>query len=42
MTAADEVIHQPVRLRMMAALTALPEQDEGLDFARLRLGLDRP
>jgi DNA-binding MarR family transcriptional regulator len=35
-TASDEVIHQPVRLRVMAALTALPEADEGLDFTRLK------
>ena len=32
----DAVIHQPVRLRIMAALTALPEDDEGLEFARLK------
>ena len=34
MEAPDEVIHQPVRLRVMAALTALDPADEGLDFAR--------
>jgi|SRR5580658_6087069 DNA-binding MarR family transcriptional regulator len=32
----DDVIHQPVRLRIMAALTALSPDDEGLDFARLK------
>ncbi len=36
MNAADETIHQPVRLRIMAALTALPASDEGLDFTRLK------
>jgi DNA-binding MarR family transcriptional regulator len=36
MTAHDETIHQPVRLRIMAALTALRDCDEGLDFARLK------
>lgn len=36
MEAPDEVIHQPVRLRIMAALTALPAEAEGLDFARLK------
>lgn len=36
MNAPDDVIHQPVRLRIMAALAALPPQDEGLDFARLK------
>ncbi|MBV8662062.1 MAG: transcriptional regulator [Hyphomicrobiales bacterium] len=36
MTGADETIHQPVRLRIMAALTALGAEDEGLDFARLK------
>ncbi len=36
MNAADETIHQPVRLRIMAALTALPVSDEGLDFTRLK------
>ncbi len=35
MTAAlDEVIHQPVRLRIMAALSA--SEGEGLDFAHLK------
>jgi DNA-binding MarR family transcriptional regulator len=36
MAAPDETIHQPVRLRIMAALTALRLDDEGLDFARLK------
>jgi DNA-binding MarR family transcriptional regulator len=36
MNAPDETIHQPVRLRIMAALTALRASDEGLDFVRLK------
>ena len=36
MSAPDETIHQPVRLRIMAALTALSASDEGLDFAHLK------
>ena len=36
MDAPDAIIHQPVRLRVMAALTALPRDDAGLDFARLK------
>ncbi|HEY1943998.1 MAG TPA: transcriptional regulator [Roseiarcus sp.] len=36
MAAPDDTIHQPVRLRIMAALTALRPEDEGLDFARLK------
>lgn len=36
MSAADDIIHQPVRLRIMAALTALQPQAEGLDFAHLK------
>jgi len=36
MDAPDEIIHQPVRLRIMAALTAPSCYDEGLDFARLK------
>ena len=32
----DDVIHQPVRLKIMAALTALDPNDEGLDFTRLK------
>jgi DNA-binding MarR family transcriptional regulator len=31
----DEVIHQPVRLKIMAALKALPH-GKGLEFVRLR------
>src|SRR6202795_3033494 len=36
MSAPDEIIHQPVRLRIMAALTALDPADEALAFARLK------
>ena len=36
MPGPNETIHQPIRLRMMAALTALPSRDEGLDFTRLK------
>jgi DNA-binding MarR family transcriptional regulator len=36
MSAPDETIHQPVRLRIMAALTALPPSDEGIEFSRLK------
>ena len=36
MDAPDDVIHQPVRLRVMAALTALGPGEEGLDFSRLK------
>jgi DNA-binding MarR family transcriptional regulator len=36
MDAPDEVIHQPIRLRVMAALTALGPEEEGLDFTRLK------
>jgi DNA-binding MarR family transcriptional regulator len=32
----DEVVHQPVRLRVMAALTAPDCDAEGLDFQRLK------
>jgi hypothetical protein len=32
----DDVIHQPIRLRVMAALTACDPNDEGLDFVRLK------
>lgn len=31
----DDIIHQPLRLRIMAALQALPAA-EGLEFARLK------
>ncbi len=34
--APDEIIHQPVRLRIMAALTAPGCDAEGLDFAHLK------
>jgi DNA-binding MarR family transcriptional regulator len=36
METPDDVIHQPVRLRVMAALSVLAPDDEGLDFARLK------
>lgn len=36
MDAADDVIHQPIRLRIMAALTAPSCDAEGLDFTRLK------
>ena len=36
MNAPDEVIHQPVRLRIMAALAALGPAEDGLDFGRLK------
>ena len=32
----DAVIHQPVRLKIMAALTTLDPIEEGLDFNRLK------
>ena len=35
MAGLDEIIHQPLRLRIMAALTALPDA-QGLDFTRLK------
>jgi DNA-binding MarR family transcriptional regulator len=31
----DDIIHQPLRLRIMAALQALPAE-EGLEFSRLK------
>jgi DNA-binding MarR family transcriptional regulator len=34
-TTLDEIIHQPLRLRIMAALNALPGTT-GLEFARLK------
>jgi DNA-binding MarR family transcriptional regulator len=34
--APNETIHQPVRLRIMAALTAFGVAEEGLDFTRLK------
>jgi hypothetical protein len=36
MDAPDDIIHQPVRLRIMAALTAPACEAEGLDFSRLK------
>ena len=36
MDGPDDVIHQPIRLRVMAALTACDPSDEGLDFSRLK------
>ena len=36
MDAPDDVIHQPIRLRVMAALTAPGCDAEGLDFTRLK------
>jgi DNA-binding MarR family transcriptional regulator len=35
MDALDEIIHQPVRLKIMAALKALPNR-EAIEFVRLR------
>lgn len=35
MTEIDDIIHQPLRLRIMAALNALPVS-AGLEFARLK------
>ena len=35
-SAPNEIIHQSLRLRIMAALTALPPSDDGLDFSRLK------
>jgi DNA-binding MarR family transcriptional regulator len=32
----NETIHQPIRLRVMAALTALRSDEDGLDFAWLK------
>ena len=36
MDAPDDVIHQPIRLRVMAALTACDQGGEGLDFTQLK------
>jgi len=36
MAELDEIIHQPLRLRIMAALNALPPGAAGLEFARLK------
>jgi DNA-binding MarR family transcriptional regulator len=35
MAELDEIIHQPLRLKIMAALNALPEA-QGMDFSRLK------
>ncbi len=35
MAGADEIIHQPLRLRIMAALNSLP-QSEAIEFTRLK------
>ncbi|MCW5680977.1 MAG: transcriptional regulator [Xanthobacteraceae bacterium] len=35
MTALDDVIHQPLRLKIMAALNALPK-GKGLEFSHLK------
>lgn len=35
MTELDDIIHQPLRLKIMAALNALP-QSAGLEFVRLK------
>ncbi|MFL5055376.1 MAG: transcriptional regulator [Microvirga sp.] len=32
----DEIIHQPLRLKIMAALNALPPAATGLEFSRLK------
>ena len=32
----NEIIHQTLRLRLMAALTSLPANDSSLDFSRLK------
>jgi DNA-binding MarR family transcriptional regulator len=36
MSAPDDIIHQPLRLRLMAALTALSPDEENLDFSSLK------
>jgi DNA-binding MarR family transcriptional regulator len=36
METPDEVIHPPIRLRVMAALTACGSEDEGIDFTPLK------
>jgi len=36
MAELDEIIHQPLRLRIMAALSALPPGAAGLEFSRLK------
>ena len=36
MAGPNETIHQPIRLRIMAALCALEKAERGLDFTRLK------
>ena len=36
MAELDEIIHQPLRLKIMAALNALPAAAPGLEFSRLK------
>ena len=36
MAELDEIIHQPLRLKIMAALNALPPATAGLEFSRLK------
>lgn len=36
MSGADEIIHQAMRLRIMAALNALTEQTASIEFIRLK------
>jgi DNA-binding MarR family transcriptional regulator len=36
MAELDDIIHQPLRLRIMAALNALPAGAPGLEFSRLK------
>jgi DNA-binding MarR family transcriptional regulator len=36
MAELDEIIHQPLRLKIMAALNALPAAAAGLEFSRLK------
>ena len=36
MAELDDIIHQPLRLKIMAALNALPAAAPGLEFSRLK------
>src|SRR3954467_4684754 len=36
MAELDDIIHQPLRLKIMAALNALPATAAGLEFSRLK------
>lgn len=36
MAELDDIIHQPLRLKIMAALNALPAAAAGLEFSRLK------